>query len=103
MPTSLFFKKINENETNKSIIDKFKQYQKENPTEQIYVITAPLGENDYSYDHDSENEDKELHPLHHFDIFYSSNATFKIELNQILEHNHFLDIMDISTHCRYMR
>jgi len=52
MPNSLFFKKINENETNKSIIDKFEQYQKENPTEQIYVITAPLGENDYSYEYE---------------------------------------------------
>jgi len=55
------------------------------------------------YDHDSENEDETVHPLHHFDMFYSSNATFKIGLNQMLEHDHFLDIMDVNTSCRYIR
>ncbi|MEE1947984.1 hypothetical protein V0R48_03295 [Pseudomonas alcaligenes] len=52
------------------------------------------------YDHDPENADPEMHPLHHLDIFYSPECTFKIGLDKGIGHTHFIDILDASTKCR---
>lgn len=52
MENSLFFNHILENETNKNIIQKFKKYVDSNPNEQIYLITAPLGEQKYEYEYE---------------------------------------------------
>lgn len=52
------------------------------------------------YDYDVENFDPETHPLHHLDIFYSPECTFKIGLDKSIEHAHFIDILDAGTKCR---
>lgn len=52
------------------------------------------------YDYDPENFDLETHPLHHLDIFYSPECTFKIGLDKSIEHTSFIDILDVSTRCR---
>jgi len=52
MENSLFYNNIEENEINRDIIVQVKEYIENNPTEQIYLITAPLGENKYSYDYE---------------------------------------------------
>ncbi|MCH9740954.1 MAG: hypothetical protein K0U38_08970, partial [Epsilonproteobacteria bacterium] len=54
------------------------------------------------YDYDAEHENGNLHPLNHYDLFYSSDATFKIGLNQELEEKDFLDLLDIKSDCKYL-
>ncbi len=61
------------------------------------------------YDHDEENysrakeEGKEdTHPLNHFDLFYSSNATFKIGINNKIHHEDFISLLDIKKKCEYL-
>ena len=63
MANSLFFNHVRENETNKHIIQKFEEYVESNPDEQIYLITAPLGEQKYQYEYE-ENTLVILSPKH---------------------------------------
>lgn len=53
-------------------------------------------------DHDPENEDGDLHPLDHIDVFYSQRSTFKVGLDRKHTVNEFVDILDIKTDCRYL-
>lgn len=43
------------------------------------------------------------HPLSHYDICYTSNATFKIGLDEDLSHSEFVDLFDINTDCKYLK
>lgn len=54
----------------------------------------------YDLDPDRVNGDK--HPLHHLDIFYSSNSTFKVGLRSGLEQEVFIDFLSIETDCHYL-
>lgn len=61
------------------------------------------------YDYDPENYKKfknegreHAHPLNHFDIFYSSNSTFKIGLRSALAEEDFIDLLNINTDCKYL-
>jgi len=61
------------------------------------------------YDFDQEEYDKALkigkenrHPLNHYDMFYSSNGTFKIGLNEKLTHDDFLDLLNVNTDCKFI-
>ncbi len=51
MNNSLFYNHIKENDKNKEIIKQIKNHTTEHPEEQLYLITAPLGENKYSYEY----------------------------------------------------
>lgn len=52
MSNSLFYNHIENNDINESIIQSIDKYAKENPTEQLYLITAPLGEKKYNYEYE---------------------------------------------------
>ena len=54
------------------------------------------------YDHDEARHNGHRHPLHHLDIFYSSNSTFKLGLQRNLEHLEFVNILDIEKDCHYV-
>jgi len=54
------------------------------------------------YDDDPDNEDGDVHPRYHLDVFYSSAATFKLGLRQAIEHVTFADILDVNTNCQYL-
>ena len=54
------------------------------------------------YDYDEEHENGNLHPLNHYDLFYSSHATFKIGLNTKLSENEFMDLLDTKSACKYL-
>ncbi|MGB5988611.1 MAG: hypothetical protein WBG43_02575 [Marinifilaceae bacterium] len=43
------------------------------------------------------------HPLSHYDICYTSNATFKIGLDEDLSHSEFVDLFNINTDCKYLK
>ena len=55
------------------------------------------------YDYDEEHENGVMHPLNHFDVNYSSKTTFKIGIDSKTDNNFFLDLMDITTDCQYIR
>ncbi|QLJ09081.1 hypothetical protein [Pseudoalteromonas sp. JSTW] len=58
------------------------------------------------YDHDPKNYEKHgksnIHPLHHYDMFYSSNATFKVGLKKKIIAKDFIDLLDIKTVCKFL-
>lgn len=54
------------------------------------------------YDYDLANENGHIHPLNHYDLFYSSNATFKIGLNDVLSEDAFIDLLDSNRDCKYL-
>lgn len=53
------------------------------------------------YDFDAEYENEDLHPLIHYDIFYSAAATCKIGLRHELERDKMIDLLDTTTACHY--
>lgn len=61
------------------------------------------------YDLDQENYDKAVtkgeehkHPLNHYDIFYSSNATFKVGLFNAIDNDHIIDFLNVNSECEYL-
>ena len=54
------------------------------------------------YDYDEENENELLHPLNHLDIFYSSNCTFKVGLNDQITSEILIDCLDIRSNCYFL-
>jgi len=55
------------------------------------------------YDYDEKHQDGLLHPLNHYDIFYSSGATFKIGLKQRIERETIIDLLRIGSNCHFLR
>ena len=51
MDNSLFFNHIKENERNSQLVKEIEEFALKNPQQQIYLITAPLGEK-YDYDYE---------------------------------------------------
>lgn len=43
------------------------------------------------------------HPLNHFDLFYTSNATFKVGSEDRVSLNSFIDVMNTNTDCKYLK
>jgi len=69
----------------------------------IFLRELLLMEDGYiRYDFDSKHQDGDIHPLYHYDIFYSSNATFKVGLHDNLNNNDFIDLVNINTNCKYL-
>ncbi len=76
----------------------------------IFLTELLLIEDGYiRYDYDEENYKKfknlgeeHKHPLNHYDLFYSSNATFKIGLKESLSEDDFIDLLNINTDCKYL-
>jgi hypothetical protein len=54
------------------------------------------------YDHDPENENGKLHPLHHLDINYSTYGTFKLGLNNAITNLYFENIHNTNTDCSFV-
>lgn len=54
------------------------------------------------YDYDAEHENGYIHPLNHVDVFYSSNATFKVGLDNKIDEKELFDIIDLKTDCYYL-
>lgn len=55
------------------------------------------------YDVDHIRIDGDKHPLHHFDIFYSNNPTFKIGLRAGISNELMIDLLDRNTDCHFFR
>lgn len=63
MENSLFYSSININENNSIFLEKIREYSKNNPLEQIYILNKPLSENKYKYEYE-ENALVVLSPKH---------------------------------------
>ncbi len=69
----------------------------------IFLRELLLMEDGYiRYDFDEEHKNGDLHPLNHYDIFYSSHATFKIGLDRVLEEDEFIDLLNTKTNCKFL-
>lgn len=54
------------------------------------------------FDHDPTNQNGNLHPLNHFDIYYTEENTFKIGLNSIINSTQMLDILNNNCIRKYL-
>lgn len=54
------------------------------------------------YDYDEERENWDFHPTNHYDIFYSENSQIKLWLRGKIDMNDFIDLLDVSTKCKYL-
>lgn len=68
-----------------------------------FILNLFMYEDGYiRYDYDEKYEDGDHHPLNHYDIFYSSLATFKVGLRNRLEADSMLDFLDSNSICNYL-
>ena len=76
----------------------------------IFLREILLTEDGYiRYDHDEDGYNTALgngyqhrHPLHHFDLFYTNKATFKLGLKAAITNDDFYDLLDVKTDCKYL-
>ena len=83
-------------------------YQEENDNNYWDLIRELLLMEDgyLRYDYDKKNYDlhgqSDIHPLNHYDLFYSSNATFKIGLNKAIKSEDIIDLLNTKTICKFI-
>lgn len=106
---------INCDNFNDSCVLEFADYllDYENENEQVWNFIKELmlledGYVRYDCDLNGFNEAKEKgyplrHPLNHYDLFYTSPATFKIGLDRNHSLNEMIDLVDIKTDCRFIK
>lgn len=61
----------------------------------------------YDYDEKGYKEavkkkQKHKHPLHHLDIFYSNEVTFKVGLENLANDREIIDTLNTETNCKYL-
>ncbi|WP_085013639.1 hypothetical protein [Cronobacter malonaticus] len=77
---------------------------KERPYFWSFLKTLLTFEDGYiRYDVDEDRENGKLHPLYHFDIFYSNGPTFKVGLDKHCSNDTMVDILNIETDCFYFK
>lgn len=54
------------------------------------------------YDYDEEHANGLLHPLNHYDVFYSSGATFKIGLKARIGREVIIDLLRTDSSCHFV-
>lgn len=54
------------------------------------------------YDYDEEHANGVYHPLNHFDINYSANITYKVELKEAIDTEKMISFLDIKSECKYL-
>ena len=67
----------------------------------LRMLSMELGYIRYDYDPDHENGT--MHPLHHLDVNYSSQGTYKLGMNRKIQTDEFVDMLDVKTACRYIQ
>lgn len=54
-------------------------------------------------DYDEEGENGTSHPLNHYDFYYTNSNTLKLGLDTRIELRKFIDLLDITTSCHYIK
>ncbi|WP_338981326.1 hypothetical protein [Fusobacterium nucleatum] len=55
------------------------------------------------YDYDEEHKNGDIHPLNHYDIYYTNTNTFKIGLDNKIDLEKFVDLLNLNTNCHYFK
>jgi hypothetical protein len=87
------------------------EYEEYDDSFWLFLKELLLMEDGYiRYDYDPINykkykdkDEEHKHPLHHYDLFYTSNATFKIGLERKISENEFLETLDILKDSIYIK
>ena len=69
------------------------------PQTLLYLLSFESGYLRYDHDEDENREDPILHPVDHIDLFYSSNSTFKIGLQDRIDVDDLKSILSINEKC----
>lgn len=54
------------------------------------------------YDWDEKRADGHKHPIHHIDLCYSAEGTFKLGLKDSIDQSALIEILDIEVDCHYL-
>lgn len=54
------------------------------------------------YDCDPNNVNGKIHPLHHIDVNYSQNSTYKLGLENAISNDYFQNLQNIRTDCAFL-
>lgn len=65
----------------------------------LYLLSFESGYLRYDHDEDENRVDPILHPVDHIDLFYSSNSTFKIGLQDRIDVDDLKSILSINEKC----
>lgn len=65
------------------------------------LLTHEDGYIRYDVDPDPRRLDPRSHPLHHFDVFYSNQPTFKIGLREHYTNDDMIDLLNRETDCHF--
>lgn len=65
----------------------------------LYLLSFETGYLRYDHDEDENRVDPILHPVDHIDLFYSSNSTFKIGLQDRIDVDDLKSILSINEKC----
>lgn len=86
-----------------SFIDTFIENLEYQPMLWKFLLNLFMFEDGYiRYDHDEERNNGILHPLNHYDLFYSSYTTFKLGLKKQLNIEIMMDCLSIETNCHFI-
>lgn len=99
MQNSLFYSHIEKNDSNRNIIESIEKYAENNPDEQFYLISAPLGENKYSYQY-ADNSIVILSPKHK--IIFLDLKNNKADFDEYYE-DFMEDVNSISDKYKYQK
>lgn len=73
-------------------------------SEEIYKLIIKMFMTEYGYvryDYDEEHCNGNFHPLNHLDVNFSSNAQYKLGLENRINLDTFIDILDLKTNCYF--
>lgn len=86
------------------ILEVAEDYEYRNIDEVWYLVFLlwHLEDGYIRYDHDPEHENARIHPLHHLDINYASDTTYKIGLNRKITIKEFMDFLDVKKECPFL-
>jgi len=99
---SLFYNHIEVSELNRDFISEIEEYSEKNPSEQFYLITAPLGEKKYSYEYE-ENTIVILSPKHKIIFINLSETDDNVEEFEEYFENFMEDVNSISDKYEYQK
>lgn len=69
----------------------------------VFLYLLRMDDGYLRYDYDPEHYVKDKHPLHHLDIFYSQNSTFKVGLENAILPIDMHELLNIHDNCRFIR
>ena len=79
------------------------EFEEAEPAFWPFFLALLMHEDGYvRYDYDPINEDGDLHPLHHYDFFYSSSAACKLGLRKRLVGADLVDFLLPETACHFI-